>query len=188
MKRIVFTVIATLFSIVASSQEHMKFKGFDINGRTEEFANKLTTAGFTIINKNEKQFYMLVGEFAGYEALIFIVPNSKDITYRIRVNYILEDTAWEVIYSRYNSLERNLTAKYGHPYKSIRKMEYPHHNGSGDEIMGFKIGKNVFGTSWLVESIGEIVLTYNPQLSSIELIYTDILNSLEGKTQALDDL
>ena len=95
MKRIVFTVIAALFSIIASSQEHMKFKGFDIDGSTEEFANKLTTVGFTIINTNEKQIYGLKGEFAGYEATVVAYPNSKGITYGIAVLYDLKDTAWK---------------------------------------------------------------------------------------------
>lgn len=186
MKRIVFTVIAALFSIVASSQEHMKFKGFDIDGSTEEFANKLTTVGFTIINTNEKQVYGLKGEFAGYEATVVAYPNSKGITYGIAVLYDLKDIAWKVIEARYDNLEKNLTAKYGQPYKSVRKMKYPYNNGSGNEILGFKLGKNDYGASWLVEGVGEIVLTFQP--SAIILLYNDMLNSMDDKIQAFDDL
>ncbi len=190
MKRIIIAVIAVLMSITAFSQEHMKFKGIEINGTTAEFAQKLTTVGFKIVDKSDN-IYALEGVFSGNEATLYVYPNSKGIANRVVVMYDVKDLSWKIIKSRYENLENGLITKYGKPQKSVKHMDIVYKDGSGYEVMGFQMEKNEYNTSWLIEGVGGIGLMFQSthQIPScILLFYQDALNSVEDEQQAYDDL
>lgn len=190
MKRIIIAVIAVLMSITAFSQEHMKFKGIEIDGTTAEFAQKLTTVGFKIMDKSDN-IYALEGVFSGNEATIYVYPNSKGIVNKVVVMYDVRDLTWKIIKSRYENLENGLLTKYGKPHKTVKHMDVVYKDGSGREIMGFQMEKNEYNTSWMIEGSGVIALMFQSthQIpSSILLFYQDALNSVEDEQQAYDDL
>lgn len=98
---------------------HMKFKGISLGESPYNFANALEKQGYTYATKTGDT-YVLRGAFAGYSNCnIYVTAAQYDNTVA-HVGVCLPDqTKWEYLLNRYNSLKEMMTQKYGEPESCI---------------------------------------------------------------------
>ena len=69
MKRILLTIFVLLFTVGSFAQEHMTFKGVEIDGTPDEMVEKLSKVGFKYEGLSEEEgIYYMKGKFAGYQS------------------------------------------------------------------------------------------------------------------------
>lgn len=82
MKRLFIFLAAAMMAVGVMAEEHLKFKGVEMNGTPQEFVNQLIEKGMKSEQKDEAA-YALSGSFAGYNnCLIFVgakVPNVDKV-------------------------------------------------------------------------------------------------------------
>ena len=122
MKKLVLFFVVLCVSIAAMAQEHMKFKGVEIDGTLTEMVTKLKAKGFTYLGA-EDGIAILQGDFAGYRDCQIVVLSMKETG---KVNAIAvafpnrED--WSSLESDYDRLKSMLTEKYGEPSRVIERF------------------------------------------------------------------
>lgn len=186
MKRFSILVATLAICCTMSAQHHMTFKGVEINGTTPEMVNKLVSAGFEDLGKSENNdLHYLKGNFAGYDAIIAVVPTVSGVAHSVAVEYREGLLNWTLAIERFNDLEKNLTKKYGDP--TVVKKDI---SGFSDGTTLIRNNKGKWSTSWYLAK-GKISLSVFVTQSydlHIHLVYTDKINKLAAEQQAYDDL
>lgn len=187
MKRIITFLLVCLIGLTAYSQEHLKFKGIEIDGKIEQMAKKLEAAGFECTSPDKSSFK---GVFAGREASISVFTNMVDNVYRIAVSYDMSNTPWRAIKTEMVVFEENLTKKYGAPTSAIYEFDRHYADGSGREINGFMMERNHWSTNWEIETgnIGIMFAQGKMTPPMIIIYYQDKLNYQVQEEQIYDDL
>lgn len=191
MKRIIIAAIAVLMGITSYAQEHMKFKGHDIDGTPTQLAEKLVKDGYKLINKYSSGEVELKGVFSGYEGTIIIEPNVNGIAQKVMVVYNVSNYPWKSLKARFNTLEEGLTKKYGEPATSRKDMdEILYYDGSGYEMQGFRLGKNDYTSAWVNEQgmIGMMIMATTDGAVFLSLWYQDMINTEASSQAEYDDL
>ena len=186
MKRF-FLLAATLaIGMTVYAQQHMTFKGVEINGTTSEMVNKLVNAGFEDIGQSEyNDLYYLKGNFAGYDATIAVVPTVKGVVHSVAAEYREGLLNWSLAIERFNALEKNLSKKYGIPTVQNKDI-----SGYSDGTTLIRNNKGEWSSSWFLEK-GKITLSIfvtQSYVLHVHLVYTDKINKLAAEQQAYDDL
>ena len=119
MKRILF-ILALVMSTVTmmAEDEHLKFKGVEIDGNLSSFAKKLEGQGFTI-SSVEDDYYKMTGTFTAQDVKLVVraTPYSK-IVYSVLVVYE-PIHPWPSQEQHYRKIVENLKNKYGTPSEEI---------------------------------------------------------------------
>ncbi len=161
--------MALLLSLNSFSQEHMKFKGVEIDGTVEELSKKLIGVGF--VKSSEERVFD--GSFAGDDdCMILIITTPNGLPYSIAVSRSDKDT-WRSLKSDYENMKESYIKKYGKPSLDIHRFESPYYEGDGYELSAIKMKKATFATKWVFEN-GEIFLTIIGK--SVVIYYTDSVN------------
>lgn len=182
MKRIIILITAILFATSVFAQEHMTFKGVEINGTPEELIQKLEEVGFSYLRTTEDGLGLLKGRFAGYDAILYFQANVKGNVHTIAATYEDGLDTWAKLLERFNRFEEDLTKKYGEP---IMVNKYDGYN----EWRAIRDGEGQWSAAWSFEK-GGIVLAINiiGHRGVVAIGYTDYKNLEVDRQQAYDDL
>lgn len=186
MKRIVLSLIISIIGLTAYSQEHMKFKGIEMNTTTPKFAKKLIKEGYVQDYRKDDTF-ILKGDFAGYNAKIYLYPNnSKQIMYAVAS---VECYTWGHLKSVFNTFLQLLTQKYGNPLLSSHTFKESYSEGDGNELTALRNGYVEWDDRWLFLE-GKIFLQMSADVVGtpmVTLTYLDEINSNDDRNRS-DDL
>lgn len=169
MKRVLIT-ITFLFSIfLAFSQNHMDFKGVQMDGALEDFVKEMEKQGLKYISyKSSPRYAIMKGRFLEFncEIAISATPHS-DKVYMITATTEPFDTSWDALNLNMDYSIRILEQKYG-VYDGDYKFLEPYYSGCGDEIKAIKENM-LLADLFFSNSNGEVILTINNNCS---LYYT----------------
>jgi hypothetical protein len=119
MKKIILLLLSFICSGIISAQvKHAEFMGIPIDGLRYSVVNKLIAKGFVKTGEYEKNV-TLKGRFAGYdncELTIFHMEPYRDCVTSIGV-WFNEHLLYSNAFEDYKALQKNLSKKYGTPYK-----------------------------------------------------------------------
>lgn len=186
MKRSILFIAALLISLAAYAEEHMTFKGIEIDGRPIDMVKELQKVGFVYndLVDNDGIHYMK-GKFAGYNATIGIMPNHEGVVHSVGASYTEDLHNWPLLIERFNILETNLTKKYGPPAFMNKDI-----GNATDGTGALRKNRGQWSSTWLTEK-GKIYLyIFVTQLyeQGVFIIYTDKVNKMVDEQQAYDDL
>ena len=123
MKKLIFCFALFFVSHLLMAQEHMTFKGVEIDGALNEMVAKLKTKGFVLLGA-EDGVALMEGDFAGYRNCKIAVLSMKETG---KVNAVgvsfPEREEWSSIEGDYDKLKSMLTEKYGEPSQVIEKFQ-----------------------------------------------------------------
>ena len=178
-------------------QYRVKFRGIPITGDHYTFGDELKELGyirdydFTPGNSNTVASY--TGFYGGEKCRLFIyaTPITKTV-YQVRV--IVEETSsWSLIRNTYYSFKNRFESKYGEPWMSEEKFEYPYEDGDGLELRSIERGKASYYSSFNnTEEIGigfidmKINASYNQGWISID--FKDGQNLILNESEMSDSL
>lgn len=188
MKKNLFVLLMTILPILLKAQNHMQFKGVEMNGTHISFADSLKTKGFVIDSQGENTIWMS-GSFVNEDVIIGILATPKTNTIcRLMVCFEEKDN-WDSLKSQYNKLKESYEIKYEKDvdYSFFRD---PYYEGDGYEMTAVKSNKCRFSSFFKGDGGGIIVEISN--LARVVVYYEDFVNTqLENKEKqeiALDDI
>lgn len=129
-------------------QEHICFKGIQINGNIVDFVGKMQNLGYKLdesdfLYREDSNIVDMRGNFAGIDnCRIYIGATSKSHTvwsvsvcfFEIFEREFLNKEKWSIIKERYYKLKERLTYKYGNPGYCKEEFEPPYYDGCGKEL------------------------------------------------------
>ena len=123
MKRLFLFFVVLCVSHFMMGQEHMKFKGVEIDGSLSEMVTKLKAKGFTYLGA-EDGIAILQGDFAGYRDCQIIVMTIKEIGIVNAIGVAFPEVEeWSLLERNYDGLKSMLIEKYGEPMRVIEKFQ-----------------------------------------------------------------
>lgn len=211
MKKMMITVAISLLATLTFAQNDAlkvpKFKGIEITGTVEQFGSKLSSQGFTFMDKDGNTV-LYKGRFAGVnDCFIYLIPveNSKDIAY---VNVMLglkigefgeiySYETWERLLGDYEGLKDLLTEKYGNATEQ--------HDGfasgaltfdSYSKLSSVKEGESEYYAQWGNSDVDKMVVKLSitggknmgKKIAVILLQYVNTEKSNSNRKEILDDL
>lgn len=179
-----------MFPLLA--QEHMTFKGIEMNCSVESFASKLSAKGFTRLGRiEEDNAIAMSGSFATYNnCTLYLVgaPNGKLV--KVVVAFPQADS-WRTLYNNYYSTIKNLLdIKYGKPAFSEEKwqsrIEPEDDNSKFGEVM---MDRCNFDAEYdTTKGNIEFMIVGGMNGKSVTLIYYDSIGQDSAIESALEDL
>ena len=189
-KGLILIVVVLLSGTPLWAQEHLTFKGVEINGSTENFIRQMENRGFSML-KNKDSRAVLKGTFSGKPNCILLINTmeQEDVVSSVRVLFERELT-WAALSNNYDTLKGMLTEKYGQP------MEVKEHfvNLYSDEDflrITRLMANDCQWRSTFETGNGQIVLsiTYETEYGShVVLEYKDRINCMKLREAAMSDL
>jgi len=156
------------------AQEHLKFKGIEINGNVNTFGKLLEKDGFKLISsKGNRLDYS--GDFASYaNCEIIILGSNKTSTIWKVVVFFPDKSTWSETKSLYKELKEQFSFKYGIG-ESFEFFKDPYKEGDGYELQAISLDKGNYSTFWKVQhgslmvsisSSGQVYISYEDQVNS----------------------
>lgn len=190
MKRLFLFFAVLCMSHFMMGQEHMKFKGVEIDGSLSEMVTKLKAKGFTYLGA-EDGIAILQGDFAGYRDCQIVVLSMKETG---KVNAIAvafpNREEWSSLEGDYDRLKSMLTEKYGEPMRMIEKFQREYVSDNSSKWHELSMDR----CTWMSEfevSNGTIELYINKMDygdAAVILKYYDKANTDVVRASAMDDL
>lgn len=190
MKRLFLFFAVLCMSHFMMGQEHMKFKGVEIDGSLSEMVTKLKAKGFTYLGA-EDGIAIMKGDFAGYRDCQIVVLSMKETG---KVNAIgvafPEREDWSSLEGDYDRLKSMLTEKYGEPMRMIEKFQHEYVSDNSSKWHELSMDR----CTWMSEfetSNGTIELYMNKMgysKAAVILKYYDKANTDVVRASAMDDL
>jgi predicted nucleic acid-binding Zn finger protein len=190
MKKMVLSLMIAMMACAMMAQEHMTFKGVEINGPQKEFVEQLKEKGF-VYDGEENGVVIMRGDFAGYGdcEVAVITAGGEDVVTAVGVMFH-EREEWTAIEADYNTLKTMLIEKYGRPYNVV------------EEFNGRVFDDNRLKFSYLTSDKCQWSSIFETELGVIELYiqqtsynkaavimrYYDVANTEMQKSTAIDDL
>lgn len=190
MKRLIL-IVAILFSgHLLRAQEHLTFKGVEINGSTENFIRQMENKGFSIL-KNRDSRAVLKGTFSGKPNCLLLISTmeKEDVVSSVQVLFERELT-WSALSNNYDTLKNMLTEKYGQP---VEVKEHFVNLYSEEDFLKITrlMANDCQWRSAFETGVGQIVLyiTYETEYGShVVLEYKDRINCMKQREAAMSDL
>ena len=174
MKQYIFTLflfLTVVFSSAAQADEHLKFRGIPIEGKTPEFVSKLCDQGFSVQVSDDK-FALLYGTFTGRNARIFVSSTTvSHSVYRLLVQFDKVST-WHELVTLYDYYVSQYIRKYGTPQQQVGQFLAPYASGDGRELQALHDGKAVFGTRF-VSDLGTVSIIIDKTSDAVSISYED---------------
>ena len=190
MKKTILTILILSISIVASAQNHLKFKGIPLNGTYKEFSEKLISKGFTK-NVNNNTYSRTFAGYPNCTAEIYSTE-SNNLVYGVILSLPTQHN-WNDLENRYYEFKENLTTKYGAPTKSTEKFTDSTPRKNSEKFNQVEKGNCRYVSHFETEN-GEIILyiKHSKQLflhqCYITLQYCDKTNYDIYEKESLEDL
>lgn len=158
-------------------EEHLTFRGIEIDGPISEFKEKMVELGYTS-SVGDDQCIVFEGSFSGKEGCIICVLNSilTENVYRVEVDFPAKED-WETLKKDYFFYKELLTEKYGSPTTSY-EMNLPEYKFEKiDEMKGLIEGKCMY-ISIFETPLGAILLKIESDTRGvfIKIGYEDSIN------------
>lgn len=183
MKKVIITLTMLLATINLMAQEHLSFKGIQIEGSITEFCQKLRAKGFTSIG-SEDNVKFFSGDFTGRNATIGVA--ATDDGKNVFGVVVLFDPSgeWNTLVNTYDYYKELYTRKYGEP--AISKEKNPARSDSNTALMAEVYdGTVIYASAWEVSG-GDIELSIEKSTGFYEgvvkILYRDSQNA-EAKIQ-----
>lgn len=190
MKRLFLFFAVLCMSHFMMGQEHMKFKGVEIDGTLIEMVTKLKAKGFTYLEA-EEDIALLQGDFAGYSNCQIVVLSMKE-TGRVNAVGVVfpEVNEWSLIESNYDFLKKMLTEKYGRPVRVVEEFQSGYVANNSLKWLGLTSDEctwvSVFETDKGRIDLYMQKMDYNS--AAVVLKYYDKVNTDVARASAMDDL
>ena len=144
MKKTILTLAACAMAALASAQDgHLLFKGVEVTGTVQSFAESLKGKGFTVARDGSAE-----GMFAGNHVVVSLetTPLSKTVS---TVTALLDvRQSWRELREDYDTYRINLTEKYG-PSKASQEHFYgAYREGDGFELRALQMEKCTWSSMW----------------------------------------
>ena len=191
MRTKLLCLMLLLASLSMFAEEHLKFKGVELNGSLQEFVSQMKAQGFTF-KEEFANGAIMEGTFMGYsncELFIGVTPNSK-IVRSVSVYLPAEKNSWYSLKSDYTKSVEAFTNKYGKPTNQYSFFSKPYYEGDGYEMTGVKNEKCNFLSLWEVEkgTMGVEITKY----CQVRIGYEDEANTIllrkEKEQNAYNDI
>ena len=177
-----------------TAEKHMEFMGITIDGKLDDFVNKLISKGFKV-SSVEETTAMLTGNFAGEDAKLFVCSTPKTKTvYQIGVNYDNPYTVtWDLLESQYSKMKNMLKKKYGEPILEKEEFMDDFVEDSRMKLYALKRGRCEYISTFTDEAkVGLIFLGIMPGNSLLEpsviIAYTDKINEELNESERISDI
>lgn len=171
------------------SISHLEFKGIQMKGSINDFADKLVKMGY-IIKENTGNVITLEGQFVGKDATIYIAGTPKTNTIWKVMVYLPEVSSWYSIKSDYKYYKDMYTQKYGAPKDVYEFFSKPYYEGDGYEMSALKNDKCHYFSAFHTNE-GVVVLEIST-FKKVRFSYEDNANTelrnKEKDTAVIDDI
>lgn len=187
MKKIIVTLMLSLFCVMVQGQAHMKFMGIPLTGNVDLFTQKLKAKGLTCDVAKTKAApagtKIYKGLFMGEDSDFFIFFNPKDKTV-FAVEVYMEYSTLESVKSPFANIADQLMEKYPNAVVDVFKNSAGAADGvqfcvpgqEENKFMGLIIQK-------IVKPDGILKTNYR-----ISLFYCDVANLNKSEKKNYDDL
>lgn len=198
MKKILLVAITLLLSVslnAQSTEEHMKFKGIEMNCSLNEFVLKLKQKGFGSEEKFDDRTSILYGDFAGYRnCKTFVFAGANGQVSHVGIGISDNENDWDILYSQYSNLKEMMLTKYGSPTYSIERFNCLYQPETDKDKMYYtKRGDCEYETAWKFDN-GHIKLLISHLCVNhydycyVSMIYVDEQNYVINQDSAIEDL
>lgn len=190
MKKLFLFFVVLCMSHFMMGQEHMKFKGVEIDGSLSEMVTKLKAKGFTYLDA-EDGIAMLHGDFAGYSDCQIVVLSMKETGQVNAVAVVFPAVEeWSSLERNYNRLKDMLTEKYGEPKYVIEEFQNDYVSDNSSKWHELKMDRCTWASAFETDK-GDIEL-YIKKVdygdAAVILKYYDKVNTDVVRASAMDDL
>lgn len=190
MKKWIFVFFILLCVNQLWSQEHLTFKGVEINGSTEDFIRQMEKKGFYVLKDFDSRV-VLKGTFSGRPNCILHINTleKEDVVSSVQVLFEREVT-WFALSNNYDTLKNMLTEKYGQPVEVIEQFVNLYSEEDYLKITRL-MANDCNWRSTFETGLGQIVLyiTYKTEYGShVVLEYRDKINCMKQREAAMSDL
>lgn len=173
MKKVISLVLFIIICSTINGQDHLKFKGFEINGKVNNFGKLLEKDGYKFLG-GEDGFYFYSGEFESYKKSTISIAGTKISSIIWQVLVLLpEFSTWRKTKESYFALKDQFNIKYGLG-KSVEYFKYPYKDGDGSESYAFASENAAFITFW--ELTNGFVTLEIATANQVMITYEDALN------------
>lgn len=162
---------------------HIAFKGIPVMGTVNDFCNKLSTKGFSIVKIYEDgTAAAMSGDFAERHSTLYIIgTNQSHFVQGIIVYFDEVYNKWQTIKNDYNRIVEQYITKYGTPYNVDESFDYPYEEGDGHEMTAIKLNKCNYRTTFKLPK-GNIVIRLTDE-ATIQIIYRDNENATQDEIE-----
>lgn len=189
MKKNVLILLLTLYSCFTMAQGHLEFKGIPIDGKVNEFVNKLKENGYVQTYQDGYNF-ILKGEFTGKKASIIVLGTKKTGTvWKVAVNFE-KSTSWNSLKSDYEEYKKLFVQKYGAPTNDYHFFSKPYYEGDGYELQALRKEKCYYVSFFKTEN-GMLSVKLS-KTENLSLEYEDSTNAVlqkeENETSIINEI
>lgn len=193
MKRILLIAFLSTALIVFAQgeQEHMKFKGIQIDGTLNNFVSEMKANGFEHI-ATQDGVAIFNGDFAGYKNCEVGVLSLKEtnIVNTVAVFFpVCND--WPSIWRNYDSIKTMLIEKYGEPSECVEEFQtYSEPNSDMDRWSALVTGHYTYYTNFETDKGNILIEIVRSEYLDcrLKLQYWDKINTDAVRSDAMDDL
>jgi len=189
MKKTFLLVVVCVLAATMSAEEHMKFKGIEMNGTVSQFVSQLQAKGMTRVGSRDGSV-ALNGDFASYKnCTIAVVGDEKMNVVKVAVVFP-EQSTWGMLSSNYETLKDMLTTKYGEPSTIVEKWDgYSEPRDDNDRMLEVGMDRCKYGALWETPQGNiELMISHNDFTCFVMLSYYDEQNQSQALQSAIDDL
>jgi hypothetical protein len=167
-------------TVPAVTGKHLTFKGIEINGSVEAFANILQSQGFSHVTTSDQNSIVLQGTYAGMNNCNLIICYGQYIHQVRKIAIFSEEyKSWYPLHSKYTEMKNLFSQKYGTP-ESYEFFSSPYEEGDGYEMTALSVEKATFSSYfWLPLGCISISITVS---GGILISYEDKLNTEMNST------
>ncbi len=189
MKRIVLSfVYIVCFMSLSMGQNHLRFKGVPMDGTIQQFAQKLTQKGLTIVEKGNDNI-ILSGMFASYkDCVVGVIGDKQQHVAKVAVVFPDCDT-WADLEKNYTNIKQMLTQKYGEPTDVVEKFQASYIDNDMSKMSALQLQRCTYYSIFTTEEGSiQLELKSSDYKCYVILSYFDNANQQQVINDALEDL
>lgn len=131
IKRFSTAIVAALFCVMLSAQEHIRFMGMPVDGSIKEFAQQMKRSGFKCTTKNKKTgAWMFKGQFTGQECDVCVTFDKATSIVNSVMVYLPVETEKEAE-MHIEKFDGMLAEKYPDASRSVKGLGRESHTEFG---------------------------------------------------------
>lgn len=189
MKRITIILACLLSTMMMMGEEHLTFRSLPLDGDLKTAVKEVKKWGF--IGMKIKNVAAMMGKLDGEEVILTLIatPETKTV---FSATVLYEGTKqWDVLMTKYQLINANMTAQYGEPTELISEWEAPY-SLTNNPMQAFKEDKATYGAVYDAKS-GKVAVNilYIDGKMCTTVAYVDAQNAAlyqaEGGTNILID-
>ena len=171
-----------IFAQTGSEKIAPEFDGVKVDSTLSYFITQYTAKGF-ILEKQDGALTIMHGTLGTDKLTLYIVatPVSKKV-WKV-VAAFPEQSTWNSLKEKYNSLKEILQSKYGTPTDDFHFFASPYKEGDGDEMTAVEANKCDYMTAWVKEENNSTIDISISILKCPKVSYENLVNSALNKQE-----